>query len=365
MIDLKTERALDFNGYKINQKEDIVKKFRVFIVLFIGLLFVGFTALAQENPMKKKGRSYEIPTQQPSFSLAQTDQNQVNEQAKTQEATTATTTEAKEKETEEPEEQKTIVFALAPILELDIFGLRFSLVIEPIGYGYPYYYRPWYYGWWPGSYFYGYRNWWWNAWEWNRQGWYGSHDRNRERTNPIHASQLRDPRRITPQSAEQMLVAQSNTKPTPVQPQQANVKSYPSRKSLTRNAQQKFNGRISSAYAEPKQSPLLRKTSSSSTRTAINSRQFYSGTRNTRTSPYRVSNQSRPASSRTSLRSNPYRAGSSRISFARSSATRSPVRSSAPRSTAVRSSGASRPSAARTSAPRSASSSRGGSVRRK
>jgi hypothetical protein len=325
-----------------------VKKFRVLFVLFIGLLFVGFSAMAQENPMKKKGRSYEIPAQQPSFSLARTEQSQANEQTKAQEATTATTTEKKEAET--TEEQKIIIFTLAPIVELEICGVRLSLVIEPIGYGYPYYFRPWYYGWWPGSYFYGYRNWWWNAREWNRWGWYKPHNRNYENTNPIHASQLKDPRRI-------------NTVPSAAQSQSNQVKSYPSRKSVTRAqspAQQKFNGRIDSRYTNAKPNPFLRKSNSTAPRTAANPRQFYSRTQNTRTSPSRISNQSRPASSRATLRQNLSRASSHRMSGpSRSSASRSSARP-----TAVRSSGVSRSSAARASAPR-VSSPRGGGVRRK
>lgn len=380
-------------------------KTKVFFVLFIGLL-LSISALAQEkvkvaDPFIVFGQEKAIPNQEndfslKNFSLAKTpaeiaisvaQETKTEETAKTQETTT--TTEMKKAETEkenseEPEEQKVVLlvpFRLGTIFDLEILGVRFSLAIQPLGYGYGYgypYYGSWYSGWgwnryWYGNYWWngGYYNYAWNSSEWNRQGWYRSHDRNRDRTNPIHVSQLRDPHHTVTTAnvrpAEQTLIAQSNATAKSIRSISTKdpVKSYPSRNIVSRT-QQKLNGRIAGKFTQSKQNPLFQKATPS-IRSTANSHSILSRTQNTRSFTPRISNQPRPISSRTSFRPIQSRTISPRVSAPRSSASSrisTHARSSAPRSSAVRSSGASRSSAARTSAPR-ASSSRGGNVRRK
>ncbi|MDP2934224.1 MAG: hypothetical protein Q8N59_00415 [bacterium] len=344
-----------------------MKNSRFFFALFIGLLMVCASTFAQTT----KQAELTLGGQKPAEKVAQAAETAKTEEVANAQETTATT-ETKREDSEEPEEQKVVLlvpFRLGTIFDLEILGVRFSLAIQPLGYGYGYgypYYGSWYSGWgwnryWYGNYWWngGYYNYAWNSWEWNRQGWYRSHDRNRDRTNPIHVSQLRDPHHAVTTAnvrpAEQTLIAQSNATAKSIRSisTQNPVKSYPSNNTVSRT-QQKFNGRIAGKFTQSKQNPLFQKATPS-IRSTANSRSILSRTQNTRSSTPGISNQPRPTSSRTAFRPTS-RTGSSRIS--------APARSSTPRSTAVRSSGASRPSAARTSAPR-ASSSRGGNVRRK
>jgi len=338
--------------------------FKVFsLVLFIGLLFcaIMFSQVTKESEATLGTAKTNFGIK--NFSLAKTpaeimasatEEVKKEEVAKIQDSdkTETETVENEEKGTNESEKQKNV-------FDIEIIGVRFSLSVQPFGYGYGYYgwgwnwgwNRPWYWG------YYGPYDWRWNAWEWNYSGWYQPRrDRNRN-TNPIHASQLRDPRKTTTaRSAKQTIIAQSNitnqAKPARSISTQNPVKSYPSNNTVSR-AQQKFNGRIAGKFTQSKQNPLFQKATPS-IRSTANSRSILSRTQNTRSSTPRISNQPRPASSRTAFRPTS-RTGSSRIS--------APARSSIPRSSAVHSSSA-RSSAPARSSSRPASS-RGTAVRRK
>lgn len=374
-----------------------MKKFNTFFVLFSVLLLIGVSAqelVRIADPIIVFGNEEKpIPTTQMSafdlvknFSLAMTP-------AETMASITKEVT-----ETEEIEERETEVPENERVFNLEILGVYLSLSIQPARYYNPYYYsygygwysyygwgygwgrnRPWYWG------YYGPYDWRWNWWEWNYWGWYKPRHYRNYNTKPIYASQLKDPRQkantINSRLTEPNLTAWNNAaksiKPTSVESQPRNIKSYPSSKIVSRansSAQQKFDGRISAKYANPKPNRLLQNPGSTPSRTTIGSRTNSSRVSvparsfTTRSPAPRVSNQFRTTSSRNTIhRPVQSRTTPPRISApTHSSASRKTiaVRSSAPRSSAVRSSGATRPSTAARTTPRPAPS-RGTAVRKK
>jgi len=374
-----------------------MKNSKTFFVLFIiGLLFISFTAMAQENPMKKIGRSYEGP---PSNERVQTTETakteQVAQKVETQKATTTTAT--KEEEFEKlPENYKEVLAQYGKWVEDEEYGMVWVpdsneekewapyrkgewhdyrnddylwCSFERFGY-IAYHYGRWQlnslWGWyWIPGYIWGsaWVNWYWYGsyayWSpmWYDYQYYNRYyDRYYGRSNSriwtvVHKNQLKSPNlsraiRTTQTSPVRIASSQIRSNIRLTQSSSTNnprVSSNPVKSISSSSAISRSNSKLQSA---PKNSTLNRTPQNRFTNSP-----WHSDPR------AKIQSNSRTSSSRPSFIRSPFRSSTSpRIS--------APTRSSALRSSAVRSSSARSSAPSRSSAPH-ASSSRRGTVRRK